>query len=38
MFTIVDHQGDVVGFSGRLIDPEGLGPKYLNSETIVYKE
>ena len=39
MFTIVDHQGDVVGFSGRLIDPEGLGPKYLNSpETIVYKK
>ncbi len=39
MFTITDHQGDVVGFSGRLIDPEGLGPKYLNSpETLVYKK
>lgn len=37
MFTIFDHQGDVVGFSGRLIDPEALGPKYLNSpETPVY--
>ncbi len=39
MFTITDHQGDVVGFSGRLIDPDGLGPKYLNSsETLVYKK
>lgn len=39
MFTIFDHQGDIVGFSGRLVDPEGLGPKYLNSpETIVYKK
>jgi DNA primase len=39
MFTIFDHQGDVVGFSGRLIDPEALGPKYLNSsETLVYKK
>lgn len=39
MFTIFDHQGDTVGFSGRLIDPKGLGPKYLNSpETLVYKK
>jgi len=39
MFTISNHQGDVVGFSGRLIDPEALGPKYLNSpETPVYKK
>lgn len=39
MFTITDHSGDQVGFSGRLVDPEGLGPKYLNSpETLVYKK
>ena len=39
MFPVTDHQGDVVGFSGRLIDPEDKGPKYLNSpETPVYKK
>lgn len=39
MFPIMDHQGDVVGFSGRSIDPEDKGPKYLNSpETPVYNK
>jgi DNA primase len=39
MFPIISHQGDVIGFSGRLIDPEDKGPKYLNSpETLVYKK
>jgi DNA primase len=39
MFPIISQQGDVVGFSGRLINSEDLGPKYLNSpETIVYKK
>lgn len=39
MFPIISHQGDVIGFSGRLIDPEDKGPKYLNSpETPVYKK
>lgn len=39
MFTIFNHQGDVIGFSGRLIDKNELGPKYLNSpETLVYKK
>lgn len=39
MFPIFDHQGDVVGFSGRVIDPEEKGPKYLNSpETPVYNK
>jgi len=39
MFPIIDHQGEVVGFSGRSIDPEEKGPKYLNSpETPVYNK
>lgn len=39
MFSIFDHQGDIVGFSGRLISDESMGPKYLNSpETLVYKK
>ena len=39
MFPILDHQGDVVGFSGRAIDKEEKGPKYLNSpETPVYNK
>ena len=45
MFTLKDHRGNVVGFSGRLLDPDandpsassGLGPKYINTnETPVY--
>jgi len=39
MFPIIDHQGEVVGFSGRSIDPNDKGPKYLNSpETPVYNK
>lgn len=39
MFPIIDHQGDIVGFSGRLIEKSDYGPKYLNSpETLVYKK
>jgi len=39
MFPVIDHQGDVVGFSGRSIETEEKGPKYLNSpETAVYKK
>lgn len=39
MFPIFNHQGEVVGFSGRIIDKNDLGPKYLNSpETPVYKK
>lgn len=39
MFPIMDHQGDVVGFSGRSISNEDRGPKYLNSpETLVYNK
>jgi DNA primase len=35
----MDHQGDVVGFSGRSISGEDRGPKYLNSpETLVYNK
>lgn len=38
MFPIHDHKGRIVGFSGRIIDPEDI-PKYLNSpETLVYKK
>ena len=39
MFPIFNHQGDVVGFSGRQIEKSDFGPKYLNSpETPVYKK
>lgn len=38
VFPIFNHVGDVVGFSGRVIDNEDI-PKYLNSsETKVYKK
>ncbi|MBI4066420.1 DNA primase [Candidatus Gottesmanbacteria bacterium] len=50
MFTLKDHRGNIVGFSGRLLDPEakdppslkaseGQAPKYINtSETLVYSK
>lgn len=39
IFPIHNSYGDVVGFSGRKIDEDDLGPKYLNSpETSVYKK
>lgn len=38
MFPIQNHVGDIIGFSGRVINKEDL-PKYLNSsETAVYKK
>lgn len=39
MFPIIDLRGRVVGFSGRHIVDDALGPKYLNTpETIVYNK
>ncbi len=39
MFTLKDHRGNVVGFSGRLLDPEVKEAKYINtSETAVYSK
>jgi DNA primase len=37
MFTLRDHKGNVVGFSGRVLDPMVKEAKYINtSETPVY--
>ncbi len=37
MFTLKDHRGNVVGFSGRLLDKDAKEAKYINtSETSVY--
>lgn len=37
MFPLFDHRGNVVGFSGRILDTEGSGPKYINTkETLAY--
>jgi len=37
MFTLRDHRGNVVGFSGRVLDPSVKEAKYINtSETSVY--
>jgi len=37
MFTLKDHRGNVVGFSGRVLDPSAKEAKYINtSETPVY--
>ncbi len=39
MFTLKDHRGNVVGFSGRLLDPNAKEAKYINtSETPVYSK
>lgn len=39
MFTLKDHRGNVVGFSGRLLDPQAKEAKYINtSETLVYRK
>jgi DNA primase len=38
MFPISDHVGNIVGFGGRIINPED-NPKYLNtSETSIYQK
>lgn len=37
MFTLKDHRGNVVGFSGRVLDPTAKEAKYINTpETPVY--
>ncbi|KKR03074.1 MAG: primase protein [Microgenomates group bacterium GW2011_GWC1_39_12] len=39
MFTLCDHKGNVVGFSGRVLDPAIKEAKYINtSETPVYSK
>ncbi|MBN1915733.1 DNA primase [Candidatus Dojkabacteria bacterium] len=39
MFPIFNTKGEVAGFSGRIIDKDALGPKYLNSpETIMFNK
>lgn len=39
MFTLRDHRGNVVGFSGRVLDPTIKEAKYINtSETPVYSK
>lgn len=39
MFTLKDHRGNVVGFSGRALDPAIKEAKYINSpETPVYSK
>lgn len=37
MFTLKNHRGQVVGFSGRILDPTEKAAKYINTpETILY--
>ncbi len=37
MFPLTDHRGNVVGFSARVLEDNGDGPKYINTkETSVY--
>ncbi len=37
MFPLIDHRGNVLGFSGRAIDANAIGGKYINTrETFVY--
>jgi DNA primase len=37
MFPLIDHRGNIVGFSGRSIENEESGPKYINTrDTLVY--
>ncbi|MBL67014.1 MAG: DNA primase [Verrucomicrobiales bacterium] len=39
MFPICDEQGRVIGFSGRVLDPEAKGAKYVNSpETPLFRK
>jgi DNA primase len=39
MFTIQDVHGNVVGFTGRLLDPNAKDAKYVNTpETAIYKK
>jgi len=37
MFPLSDHRGNIVGFAGRLLDPDAKEAKYVNTpETLVY--
>lgn len=37
MFPLTDHRENVLGFSGRILDADAFGPKYVNTrETILY--
>lgn len=37
MFPLIDHRGNIVGFSGRSIADDDSGPKYINTkDTLVY--
>ncbi|MFQ5892950.1 MAG: DNA primase, partial [Nitrospinota bacterium] len=37
IFPIKDHRGEVVGFGGRILDPEATEAKYINTpETVLY--
>ncbi|MEK9176054.1 MAG: DNA primase [Patescibacteria group bacterium] len=37
MFPLIDHRGNIVGFSGRNISENDFGPKYINTrDTLVY--
>ncbi|MGB9637478.1 MAG: DNA primase, partial [Microgenomates group bacterium] len=37
MFPLSDHRGNIVGFAGRLLDPEAKEAKYVNTpETLIY--
>lgn len=39
MFTLKDHRGNVVGFAGRVLDPDAKEAKYINtSETPIYNK
>jgi DNA primase len=39
MFTICDVHGNVIGFTGRILDPNAKEAKYVNTpETILYKK
>jgi DNA primase len=39
MFPVITARGEVIGFSGRLLDPEAKAAKYINSpETPVYRK
>ncbi len=37
MFPLIDHRGNIVGFSGRNTSEDDFGPKYINTrDTLVY--
>lgn len=37
MFPLIDHRDNIIGFSGRVLDEDSFGPKYINTrETLAY--